>query len=70
MNASELIQQLNDEQREAVLSIQGPVRIKAGAGCGKTRVIINKIAYLIKYAHLASFRICALTFTNKAANEM
>lgn len=70
MNASELIQQLNDEQRQALLSVQGPVRIIAGAGSGKTRVIINKIAYLIKYAHIASSRICALTFTNKAANEM
>ncbi|WHQ36860.1 UvrD-helicase domain-containing protein [Spiroplasma sp. SV19] len=67
---NELIEHLNPNQREAVLAIKGPVRIIAGAGSGKTRVIINKIAYLIKYANLEPWRICAVTFTNKAANEM
>ncbi|MBH8622384.1 ATP-dependent helicase [Spiroplasma sp. hyd1] len=67
---NEFIEHLNPNQREAVLAINGPVRIIAGAGSGKTRVIINKIAYLIKYADLQPWRICAVTFTNKAANEM
>ncbi len=67
---NEFIEHLNPNQREAVLAIKGPVRIIAGAGSGKTRVIINKIAYLIKYANLEPWRICAVTFTNKAANEM
>lgn len=67
---NEFIEHLNPTQREAVLAIKGPVRIIAGAGSGKTRVIINKIAYLIKYANLKPWRICAVTFTNKAANEM
>ncbi|AGM24810.1 ATP-dependent helicase [Spiroplasma chrysopicola] len=67
---NEFITNLNPNQREAVLAIKGPVRIIAGAGSGKTRVIINKIAYLIKYGNLKPWRICAVTFTNKAANEM
>ncbi|WP_342256763.1 ATP-dependent helicase [Spiroplasma endosymbiont of Poecilobothrus nobilitatus] len=67
---NEFIESLNPNQREAVLIITGPVRIIAGAGSGKTRVITNKIAYLIKYANLQPWRICAVTFTNKATNEI
>ncbi|WP_338955383.1 ATP-dependent helicase [Spiroplasma endosymbiont of Polydrusus cervinus] len=67
---NEFIESLNPNQREAVLAISGPVRIIAGAGTGKTGVIINKIAYLIRYANLEPRRICAVTFTNKATNEM
>ncbi|APE74270.1 ATP-dependent helicase [Spiroplasma citri] len=67
---NEFIENLNPNQREAVLAITGPVRIIAGAGSGKTRIITNKIAYLIKYANLQPWRICAVTFTNKATNEM
>ncbi len=67
---NKFIESLNPNQREAVLTITGPVRIIAGAGSGKTRVITNKIAYLIKYANLQPWRICAVTFTNKANNEM
>ncbi|AHF57450.1 ATP-dependent helicase [Spiroplasma eriocheiris] len=67
---NEFIKDLNPNQREAVLAINGPVRVIAGAGSGKTRVIINKIAYLVRYGNHKPWRICALTFTNKAANEM
>ncbi|WP_338992050.1 ATP-dependent helicase [Spiroplasma endosymbiont of Seladonia tumulorum] len=67
---NEFIESLNPNQREAVLRITGPVRIIAGAGSGKTRIITNKLAYLIKYANLQPWRICTVTFTNKATNEM
>ena len=61
---------LNKDQYEAVIAINQPVRIIAGAGSGKTRVIIYKIAYLIEEKNYDPKTICALTFTNKAANEM
>ena len=58
---------LNPPQRAAVLHSKGPLLVLAGAGSGKTRVIVEKIAHLIAGNHFPARRIAAITFTNKSA---
>ena len=69
MNKEELINGLNDKQKEAVLATDGPCLVIAGAGSGKTKVLTHKIAYDIERG-IKPWNILAITFTNKDANEM
>ncbi len=65
-----ILDKFNDKQKEAILKTDGPLLILAGAGSGKTTVVVNKIAYILEQNLCAPYRILAITFTNKAAQEL
>ena len=67
---SEYLKKLNKAQKEAVLHLDGPLLIVAGAGSGKTKVLTSRIAHIIKEKKAFPNQILAVTFTNKAASEM
>jgi len=70
MDVSYIIDSLNDAQREAVTAAPDPLLVLAGAGSGKTRVLVHRIAWLVQVENISPYGILAVTFTNKAAAEM
>ena len=67
---SEYLNNLNDKQKEAVLHLEGPLLIVAGAGSGKTKVLISRIAHIVENKKAYPNQVLAVTFTNKGAKEM
>lgn len=70
MNKNIILEDLNEEQLDAVTTTEGFIRVIAGAGSGKTRALTRRFAYLVTHLDIHSSRILSVTFTNKAANEM
>ncbi len=65
-----ILEKLNDKQREAVFATEGYVRVIAGAGSGKTKLLVSRYAYLVQDYGIDPANILCITFTNKAAGEM
>lgn len=70
MDVSYLLDSLNDKQRDAVAATRSNMLVLAGAGSGKTRVLVHRIAWLMTVENCSPYSIMAVTFTNKAAAEM